>query len=141
MVQLKWYDAHGFGLAERNSRRDNLLTKGNEWVEKVHCWIDGRTSAQLAKAYGWGTAADVPPRLLVMARHAATFTGETRYDPRASWISWHALSEGMHEADGGGLLDVIDAGWRRASDDERSGRSTIIELPGMTVEVRIQGQG
>jgi len=69
-VQLKWYDVYGFNLAERNSRRDNLLTKGNEWVAKVHAWIDGRTSAEIAKAYGWGEAGDAAPRILVMAIRA-----------------------------------------------------------------------
>jgi hypothetical protein len=30
-----------------------------------------------------------------MARHSSQFAGETRYDTRASWTSWHALTEEM----------------------------------------------
>mgnify|MGYP000912425472 CR=1 FL=1 len=91
-VQMKWYDVYGFSLAERDSRRENLLTKGNEWVDKVHSWIDGRTCAEISKIYGWGDAANSAPELLVLARHSSQFAGETRYDSRASWMSWHALT-------------------------------------------------
>ena len=136
LVQLKWYDAHGFSLAERDSRRDNLLTKGNEWVEKVHGWVDGRTSAQLARTYSWGQAAEIPPQLLVMARHASRFTGETRYDPRASWMSWHGLTEEMHKPGRDDFVTAIDHGRRRGKGRGGPTGTTLIELPGITVEVR-----
>jgi hypothetical protein len=135
LIQLKWYDAHGFSLAERDSRRANLLTKGNEWVEKVHGWIAGRTSAEIAKIYGWGKAADAPPELLVMARHATRFAGESRFDPRASWMSWHALTEEMHKPACEGFVAAVAQGRRRGRAQGIKG-TTLIELPGLSVEVR-----
>ncbi len=135
-VQLKWYDVHGFNLAERESRRQNLLTKGNEWVGKVHSWIDGRTCAEISRAYGWGQAADVPPQLLVMARHSSRFAGETRYDARAAWTSWHALTDALCDPDSDGFVAAIKQSQTRRSRRRDSSAPTIIEAPGITVEVR-----
>lgn len=135
-VQMKWYDVYGFSLAERDSRRENLLTKGNEWVDKVHKWIDGRTCAEISRTYGWGEAADSAPQLLVMARHSSQFTGETRYDTRASWTSWHALTEEMNDAACDGFSAAIAASRTRKLDRNDSGGTSIIEVPGITVEVR-----
>jgi hypothetical protein len=135
-VQMKWYDVHGFSLAERESRKENLLTKGNEWVDKVHRWIDGRSCAEISGIYGWGDADDSPPQLLVMARHSSRFAGETRYDPRASWTSWHALTEEMSNPSCDGFVAAIARNLgREQREGDPSGR-TIIEVPGMTVEVR-----
>ncbi|WP_194954043.1 hypothetical protein [Sphingopyxis solisilvae] len=135
-VQMKWYDVHGFSLAERDSRRENLLTKGNEWVDKVHGWIDGRTCAQIAQIYNWGVAADVSPEILVMARHSTRFAGETRYDPRANWTTWHALTEEMHDpACEGFVAGIVRSQNRKPKRQDFSGTTTF-ELPGMVVEVR-----
>jgi hypothetical protein len=139
-VQMKWYDVYGFSLAERDSRRENLLTKGNEWVDKVHGWIDGRTCAEISRTYGWGEAADSAPKLLVMARHSSQFAGETRYDTRASWTSWHALTEEMHDPACDGFVAAIARSRRRKLRRGDPSGTTIIEVPGMTVEVRTTGQ-
>ncbi|HEV2818239.1 MAG TPA: hypothetical protein VGW40_13585 [Allosphingosinicella sp.] len=135
-VQMKWYDVHGFSLAERDSRRENLLTNGNEWVEKVHGWIDGRSCAEISRTYGWGEAADSSPQLLVMARHSSQFAGETRYDTRASWTSWHALTEEMYDPACDGFVAAIARSRRRKLRRDDPSGTTIIEVPGMTVEVR-----
>jgi hypothetical protein len=139
-VQLKWYDVYGFSLAERNSRRENLLISGNEWVEKIHGWIDGRSSAQIAKAYGWGEAGDAAPQLLVLARHSSKFAGEKRYDPRASWTSWDALREELHHSPSEGFLAAIATTRYRQSTQDDANSVSVFELPGMTVEVRIATQ-
>lgn len=135
LVQMKWYDVHGFCLAERDSRRENLLTKGNEWVDKVHRWIGGRTSAEIARTYGWGNAGGSPPELLVMARHSTRFTGETRYDPRASWASWHALTEEMQDPACEGFGAAITRTRQRQRKRGDCEGTTIFDLPGMVVEV------
>lgn len=139
LIQLKWYDVYGFSLAERESRKQNLLSKGNEWVEKVHGWIDGRSCAEISKAHGWGEAANCPPQLLVMARHASQFAGETRYDPRATWTSWHALSEAMSDPACHGFAAAIALSRSRKLRFEDQGGTTVIEVPGMSVEVRVSG--
>ncbi|CAO3358238.1 hypothetical protein [Azospirillum melinis] len=135
-VQMKWYDAHCFSLKERDSRKENLLTNGNEWINKVHGWINGRSCAEISRIYGWGKAAESPPLLLVMARHASQFAGETRYDTRASWTSWHALTEEIYDPNCDGFVEAVAQLRKRKSEwDEPSG-TTIIDVPGMTVEVR-----
>ncbi|KEQ53267.1 hypothetical protein [Sphingobium chlorophenolicum] len=139
-VQMKWYDVYGFNLAERDSRRENLLTKGNEWVDKVHNWIDGRTCAEISRTYGWGEAADSAPQLLVMARHSSQFAGETRYDTRASWTSWHALTEEMNDPACDGFVAAIAPGRGRKLSRDNPDDTSIIEIPGMTVEVRTARQ-
>jgi hypothetical protein len=140
-VQMKWYDVHGLSLAERDSRRENLLTNGNEWVDKVHGWIAGRTCAEISRTYGWGEAADSAPQLLVMARHASQFAGETRYDARASWTSWHALTEEMQDPACDGFVAAIARDPRRKLRQDDPSGTTIIEVPGMTIEVRAAKQG
>lgn len=135
-VQMKWYDVYGFSLSERDSRRENLLTKGNEWVDKVHDWIDGRTCAEIARIYGWGDAANAPPELLVMARHSTRFAGEMRYDPRASWTSWHALTEEMHDPACDGFIAAITRIRNRTQGRSHPSGVTTIEVPGISVEVR-----
>jgi len=135
-VQLKWYDVYGFSLAERDSRRENLLTKGNEWVEKVHGWINGRSCAEISRIYGWGEAADSAPQLLVLARHSSQFAGETRYDSRASWMSWHVLTEEMHDPACDGFVAAIAASREPKVKAPHPGDQTVIEVPGITIEVR-----
>lgn len=141
LVQLKWYDVYGFSLAERDSRRVNLLTKGNEWVAKVHAWIDGRTSAEIAKAYGWGEAGDAAPHMLVMARHSSRFTGEGRYDARASWTSWHALTEAVRNSAGRGFVAAMSRPPRCGLGEGNFSGASAFDLPGMTVEVRTACMG
>ncbi|KRV76312.1 hypothetical protein AO738_13970 [Pseudomonas citronellolis] len=107
LVQLKWHDVFGFSLPERESRRRNI-TKANEWTERVISWVDGRTSAQLARALGLDAkAADSPPLLYVVARYAARFTGETGQDPRAFWIGWPEILHVLHDNPGGDILSQI----------------------------------
>lgn len=107
MVQLKWHDVFGFSLPERESRRRNI-TKANEWTERVISWVDGRTSAQLAKALGLDAkASDSPPLLYVVARYAARFTGASGQDPRASWLGWPEILHVLHDNRGGDILSQI----------------------------------
>lgn len=107
LVQLKWHDAFGLSLPERESRRRNI-TKANEWTERVISWVDGRTSSQLAKALGLDAkASDSPPLLYVVARYAARFTGESGQDPRASWLGWPEIMHVLHHNPGVDILSQI----------------------------------
>lgn len=107
LVQLKWHDVYGFSLSERESRRRNI-TKANEWTERVISWVDGRTSAQLAKAFGLdGKASDSPPLIYVVARYAARFTGGMDQDSRASWLGWPEIMNVLHHGSDGDILSQI----------------------------------
>ena len=95
LVQLKWHDIFGFSLSERESRRRNLA-KANEWTEKVIDWIGGRSSCEVMRQLGIDAAgSESPPRLYVMARYAARFSGDDGQDARACWLGWPELQNAM----------------------------------------------
>lgn len=103
LAQLKWHDVFGFSLAERESRRRNII-KANEWVERVSGWVNGRSSADVLRELRiQAQGSDRPPLLYVVARYAARFSGEHRQDPRASWLGWpeilHAVEDDALAAD------------------------------------------
>lgn len=137
LVQLKWPNIHGRSLAERNSRRLNLLD-ANRWVEKVSGWIAGRSAGEIAAVAGLGDASRRPPVLLVLPRYSARFTGEDGYDPRARWMTWPALVEAFGKSPRSGIVSAL-----RSSRDKTKGRHrtgvSVHELPGLTVEVRTCG--
>lgn len=113
LVQLKWHDIFGRSLSERESRRRNIA-KANEWTERVISWIEGRSSAELAKSLGLNAnAANAPPLIYVVARYAARFTGEQDQDSRASWLSWQEI------------LNVLDA---------QSDENVLSEIPSLILE-------
>src|SRR5580658_6221203 len=88
LLQLKWHDVFGRSLAERESRRRNLL-EANRWVERVHSWVSGRSSAEVLRALGIPSEGSArPPMLIVVARYLATFAGVEGQDPHATWLSW-----------------------------------------------------
>lgn len=139
LIQLKWPDIHGRSLSERNSRRANLL-KANEWVDRVHGWVDGRTSREIAAEWGLGGGSDRAPEILVIARHAAIFTGEAGYDARATWVTWGRLlqqavsDQAVVPEDGSPSVDEEPRAMRPRS--TRRGETVTHRLPGLTVEVR-----
>lgn len=109
LVQLKWHDIFGFSLSERESRRRNIA-KANEWTERVISWVDGRTSAELARSLGLNArATDAPPLLYVVARYAARFTGEQGQDSRASWLGWQEILNVLDVQSGENVLSQIPA--------------------------------
>lgn len=107
LVQLKWHDVFGHSLAERESRRRNLL-QANEWVDRVSQWVDGRSSAVIADELGMpGSGSSAPPMLYVVARYAARFSGERDQDPRASWLGWYEILHALESGEcGDPLVDV-----------------------------------
>jgi hypothetical protein len=135
LVQLKWPDLHGRSLAERNSRRLNLL-KANEWVEKVAGWVDGRSAHDVGAQLGLEGAGRRPPVLLVLARHAARFAGETGYDRMARWMSWPVLVEAYGRSPKAGIVSALR---RPRGGSQASAPPTVSthQLLGLKVEVRM----
>lgn len=94
LFQLKWQDTFENGLAERESRRRNLLKEGNGWVSIVSGIFDGATPAGTAVRLGVpASIADKvrEMRLFVLTRNAAQFSGPAEQDRRAAWLSWYDL--------------------------------------------------
>lgn len=137
LIQLKWPDIHGRSLAERNSRRMNLL-KANDWVSRVSGWVGARSSAEVAKILGLGAAGPRAPIIVVIGRHTVRFSGESTYDPRGQWISWPELVQLRARSPQGDLLRLLvgrkpdRARPRRRPDSEGT---HVHHLPGLTVEV------
>lgn len=137
LVQLKWLDIYGRSLAERNSRRLNFL-KANKWVDRVSEWVGGRSSGEIATGLGLGSSGSAPPILLVLARHAARFSGETQYDSRACWASWPTLVQTCRTSPERDVFKMLDRSQNRSWTRKRRRKPAISihELPGLTVEVR-----
>lgn len=138
LVQLKWPDIYGRSLAERNSRRINLL-KANEWVGRVSEWVGDRSSGEVATALNVGMAGDQPPAILVIARHVARFSGETAYDARAQWISWPTLAQIRTQSPESDVLELLAAKPARVERDRHSAARAVpvvYHLPGLVVEIR-----
>lgn len=138
LVQLKWHDVFGHSLAERESRRRNLL-QANEWVDRVSHWVDGRDSAVIADELGMpGSGSSAPPMLYVIARYAARFGGERDQDPRASWLGWYEILHALESGEfGDPLVDVpraiasLQAQFERPVDFQFEFR-----FPGLSVDLR-----
>jgi hypothetical protein len=64
-----------------------------------------------------------------------------RYDARASWTSWHAFTEEVYDSHCDGFVAAIARTRHRKSTRDDPDAWSVIELPGMTVEVRTAGQG
>lgn len=139
LVQLKWHDIFGRSLRERNSRLLNLL-KANDWVDRVAGWISDRSAAEIASVLGVGTAAgDKAPQLLVIARHAARFTGLDSLDKRATWLGWAELVQIVMNCPDDDLLLAICRGVQSGEQtDELSHEfSETFQFRDLTVHVKI----
>lgn len=91
VFQLKWQDAFGGSMRERESRKKNFLQGGNAWVEKIMCWYaEGRMANTLASL---GMPSEVAKqiqsvRVFVLGRTFSHFSGEYPTDDRAAWGNW-----------------------------------------------------
>jgi hypothetical protein len=142
LVQLKWADVHGRSLAERESRRRNLL-KANEWVDRVVTWIDGRSAAEIGAVLRLdGVRSQRPPHVFVISRYSSQFTRNDPYDRRAAWFSWLDLVLGVPANLESDLLDRLSESFRGGvtfpPNEERQAHVTKLQFPGLMVELRVQ---
>lgn len=138
LVQLKWHDIFGRSLRERNSRRLNLV-EANKWVGKVADWTSGRSASDVAAALNIGPAAsEEAPKLIVVARHAARFTGEEALDERAAWISWPELMKASAQCEKADVLASICRDYQGGGPAINISNvpSQTFQFPEMTVEIR-----
>lgn len=135
LVQLKWPDIYGRSLAERNSRRMNLL-QANRWVDRIFDWVGNRSSREIALAMGLQAASGTPVAV-VIARHAARFVGESAYDSRAHWVSWPTLVQARNRSPRSHFRDLLTTCGRVRARTRRRRRKgdALYQLPGLTVQV------
>lgn len=139
LVQLKWHDVFGRSLAERESRRRNI-GEANTWVERVHAWVNGRSSADALRAIGLhGIGSSEPPVLLVIARYVARFSGKDDQDVRAGWLGWPEVLQAIGEYRGEDPLAHLSrfAAEARARLHHLPDVHEEFRFPGLVVEVRI----
>lgn len=118
LFQLKWHDIYGRSLRERSSRQKNL-GEATKWISCVHNWMRGRDSTQLAKELGLKSAGKEMPLVIVLARHAAHFTGDSSRDSRAIWMGWRELVQIVSS----GTEDPFLAIGQRTNDQAKQSRS------------------
>ena len=139
LVQLKWHDVFGLSLAERESRKTNIV-KANEWVGRVSAWVNGRSSTAVAQELGLHTVeSDKPPLLYVIARYSARFSGEHDQDRRATWVGW---PEVFHEIATCGTEDPLAELPSRVSQSQSRFSSlpetnVSFRFPSLAVDLRI----
>lgn len=92
LVQLKWHDIVGRSISQRDSRRKNILS-ANTWVERVSTWVNGRSGKNILAQLGIRieTTSTKAPKIYVIARYTARFSGAGIQDKRAIWMSWHEM--------------------------------------------------
>lgn len=139
VFQLKWQDSFERGLAERASRRNNLIKEGNAWIEVVSDYWSGDIPATAAARLGVpaNEARDVRViRLFVLTRNAAKFSGPNAQDRRAAWLSWFDLMRRCPDARRD--PDPLSKLWRAARRTPRAAASSdtwTFEVDGIRVEV------
>lgn len=100
LFQLKWQDLFANEMRERESRKRNFLEKGNEWVNKVCCWLKEGKLAQTLRSCGMPkreAEGITDTRVFVLGRNSSHFSGEFQKDSRAAWGSWVRLATLLRE--------------------------------------------
>ena len=101
LFQLKWQDGFGSSMRMRESRKSNLMDKGNAWVEAVHSWLlnaDSRTLTQHFRLSAKSNLSVDDSRLFVIGRNFAHFSGSSGADDKAAWGMWPQLVRLIVEA-------------------------------------------
>lgn len=91
LFQLKWQHPVGIDNRARRSAGKNLLSQGNDWIERVTGWIERNSVDELAGRAGIAVKPDVKVQLFVIGRYNAYFTGFADRDARATWADWNHL--------------------------------------------------
>lgn len=100
LFQLKWFDVFGLSLKQRKSKLNNLL-HANKWVNDVWLWASKHDLKEIVRLLFPKAFGDIHPtsfKLIVLTRYNTRFSGENRYDQRASWLSWSAFARTVSEA-------------------------------------------
>ena len=137
--QLKWQDTFQNGLAERESRRRNLIKEGNAWIGVLSDYCAGCNPNAAAARLGVPTAEakDVRAfRPFVLTRNSAQFSGPQEQDRAAAWLSWFDLLQRCHGVRQ--KTDPLSKIWRAARRKRSSPVTSdlgMFEIDGIRVEI------
>jgi len=138
VFQLKWQDTFESSLAERESRRRNLMKEGNAWIETVADFCRGLEPAEAAVRLGVPRSEAVgvrANRLFILTRNGARFSGPDHQDRRGAWLSWYELlrrCEGARQEED--PLSRIWIGVRRRPKPKADEHVSTFEIDGIHVE-------
>lgn len=103
LFQLKWQDAFGQVMKERESRKKNFLSKTVQWIEVVEKWLSVKSHNEIVSALnlkqGGKTKIEIKAvRLFILGRNFAHFSGSHLPDPRAAWGLWPQVQRLVSES-------------------------------------------
>jgi hypothetical protein len=98
LVQLKWQHPFDADDKARRSMARNLVEGGNQWTEAVMGWLTEHSAEEMVKRLGFALGASPQPRLFVLARYGAQFSGRADRDGRATWTSWPHFKKAWRHA-------------------------------------------
>ncbi|MCZ0811869.1 hypothetical protein N5A93_06470 [Roseovarius sp. EGI FJ00037] len=106
IFQLKWQHPVGMDNRARRSAGKNLVSQGNDWVERVLSWLDRNGLAEFGRRAGFSISADTKVYLFVVARYNAFFSGFSSRDDRAVWADWNHLMRVRYENPRATIADI-----------------------------------
>lgn len=98
LIQLKWQHPFDGDDKVRRSMASNLAAGGNKWTATVLDWIDANGANELLRRLGFKAGARPRPRLFVLARYGAQFSGRSGHDMRSAWTSWPHFKKAWRHA-------------------------------------------
>lgn len=106
LIQLKWQHPIGADEKARRSMATNLVETGNQWIEAVETWLQDHGSEEMVRRLGFRQGVMPRPRLFVLARYNAQFSGRADRDQRAQWASWPHFKKAWQHVGGKTARDV-----------------------------------
>lgn len=98
LIQLKWQHPFDGDEKVRRSMVGNLAEGGNRWTAVVLDWIEAHGADELLRRLEFPVGAKPRPRLFVLARYGAQFSGRAKHDTRAVWTSWPHFKKAWRHA-------------------------------------------
>ena len=106
LIQLKWQHPIGADDRARRSMARNLVVTSNDWIEAVSSWLQENGAEEMVRRLGFTPGAKPKPRLFVIARYNAQFSGRTDRDRRAEWVSWAHFKKAWQHVGGRPARDL-----------------------------------
>ena len=119
LVQLKWQHPFDADDKVRRSMARNLVEGGNQWTETVMDWLVDHGPEEMVKRLGFALGTTPQPRLFVLARYGAQFSGRSDRDERAAWTSWPHFRKAWRHVGRKSARDLVNFIRRDATEAKR----------------------
>lgn len=129
LFQLKWQHPVGLDNRARRSAGKNLISQGNDWVERVIGWLDRNGLEEFGRRSDIPIGSDTKIDLFVIARYNAFFSGFSARDNRAAWADWNHLMRVRYENPSVTIADIASLLRAQAEEISRSYPGESYALP------------